>query len=123
MTQIVINNKAVIGSSITIANNRVIVDGKEVDLENAINVTIKVEGNIDSINADVCNIIDVNGNAGSIHTVSGKVECVDVHNSVQTTSGDVKCGDVKGSVKTVSGDVTAKTVTGSVTTVSGDIHH
>lgn len=123
MTQIVINNKAVIGNNISILNNKVIVDGKEIDLEKALTVNIQVEGSINSISADVCNTINVTGNVGTLSTVSGDVQCADVHTSVQTTSGDVKCGDVKGSVKTVSGDVIANTVNGSVNTVTGDIHY
>lgn len=123
MAQIVINNKAIVGNNISILNNKVIVDGKEIDLENALTVNIHVEGSVDSITADACHIIDIAGDAGTVNTISGDVQCADVHHSVQTTSGDVKCGDVKGFVKTVSGDVIANTVNGSVTTVSGDIHH
>jgi hypothetical protein len=45
---------------------------------------------------------------GSIETVSGDVNCLDVQNGIQTVSGDVHCAMVGGSVETVSGNVKHK---------------
>lgn len=123
MAQIIINNKNVVGKSISIINGKVIIDGKEVETDEKI-INITVEGDVDSISADVCHYVSVNGAVGSVQTVSGDVNCMaEVNGDIQTTSGDVDCMDVKGSVKTVSGNVSCGNVAGSVDTLSGDIKH
>lgn len=121
MAQIVINNKTVIGKSISILNNRVIVDGKSVELEESKVINISVEGDVENLSVDVCETVKVTGNVKKLSTVSGDVDCGHVEGNVETTSGEVICGDVNGSVKTMSGDVVASVVKGSVNTLSGDI--
>lgn len=93
------------GRSITITNGRVVVDGKDVTPD-AKDIRIEVQGNVDSISADVCSVLTVTGDvAGDVSTQSGDVQCGNVGGDVETMSGDVRCGTVAGKVKTMSGDV------------------
>lgn len=107
MSRININNRTYSGNSVVITNGKVIVDGKDVTPEkNEREINIIIEGNIDDLNVDACNKLSVNGNVGSVKTLSGDVD-VDgyVSGSVSTMSGDVDCGNVNGSVSTMSGDI------------------
>ncbi|UIF90934.1 hypothetical protein [Cupriavidus sp. UYPR2.512] len=104
MASININGNIVSGRSITITNGRVTVDGKDVTPDGKA-ISIEVQGNIDSINADACDRIAVTGSAGSVKTMSGDIRCGDVSGSVQSMSGDVTCGAVAGSVSSMSGDI------------------
>lgn len=105
MSIIKINGATFNGKSIQITNGKVIVDGKYVTPESK-DVSIIVEGSIESINADTCSKIEVSGNAGSVKTMSGDVFIEgDVSGSVTTMSGDVRCGGVQGNVSSMSGDI------------------
>jgi len=106
---IIIGNSKFSGRNVTISNNRVIIDGKDVtdNLPEQKTYNIQVDGNIDRIKCDACDKIIVTGEVGQI----------------QTQSGDVECGNVKGSVSTMSGDVDCDSISGSVSTMSGDIKH
>lgn len=117
-----INGVNISGSNITITKNRVIVDGIDVTPDSK-NINITVNGDIENIEADTVNNIVVNGNAGSIKTSSGDVECGDVSGYIKTSSGDVECGNVSGSIETSSGDVKCDAVGGNIKTISGDIKH
>ncbi|MES2779933.1 MAG: hypothetical protein V4651_08575 [Bacteroidota bacterium] len=106
MATIRINNSSFSGRSITITNNKVMIDGKEIPLEDQKEINISVTGYIDSINADSCNKIEVTGSAQSVKTMSGDVSIgTHVSGSVNTMSGDIKCGNIGGSVSTMSGDI------------------
>ena len=66
--------------------------------------------------------VTVNGDVGSLRTVSGDITVNGSTGSIQSTSGDVEVkGDVVGNVQTVSGDVSCKKIEGHARTVSGDI--
>lgn len=95
------------GKNITISNGRVVIDGVD-RTPDAKEIRIEVQGDVQSIDADVCTSISVTGNSGAIKTQSGNIRCGDVHGSVKTMSGDVVCDAVTGGVKTMSGDITAK---------------
>lgn len=92
------------GRSVTITNDRVIVDGTDLTPD-AKDIHIEVSGNVENITADVCNSITINGSVGEVSTQSGDVKCDDVTGSVSVMSGDVRCGTVGGNVKTMSGDI------------------
>jgi hypothetical protein len=96
----------VAGRSITVNGNKVFVDGKDVTPD-AKDIKIEISGNIERLEADVCNSIFVTGDAGNIATQSGDVRIAgNIGGSVQTMSGDVDCeGHVGGNVSTMSGDV------------------
>lgn len=119
------NNSSVIvsvhdGHNVSIVNGRVIIDGNDVTPQMK-NISISVEGSVDTLTVDACNYVKVSNTVNKLTTTSGDVTCGDVTGDVQTTSGDIECGDVNGQVKTTSGDVTAKTIKGRVVTTSGDI--
>lgn len=95
------------GRNISISNGRVIIDGKDVTPDGK-EIRIEVQGNIESLSVDACNVIEVSGNIGDASTQSGDIKCGDVLGSVNTMSGDVRCGSVGGNVKTMSGDISHK---------------
>lgn len=101
-----INGSSFSGSSVTVENDKVYIDGKLVDTGNAREVRVEIRGDV-----------------GSVKTVGGDVYATGEVGSITTTSGDVKCIDVKGNVSTVSGDVDCGKVSGRINTVSGDVSH
>ena len=107
MGQVIINGKSYSGRSITINNNKITIDGKDATPEKALQIDIKVEGDIDTLKVDQANIVTVTGQVSSVSTMSGNVKIE---------------GDVSGSVKTMTGDVTCKQIKGNVSTMSGDIN-
>lgn len=117
-----INNKGYAGRSITIVNGKVIVDGKDVTPEGK-EITISVQGNIDSLEVDYANSISITGDVYKARSGSGDISCGNITGGAQTGSGDIDCGVINGDVQTGSGDVIATTITGSVRTGSGDIKY
>jgi len=108
MGQIIINNRSISGRNISINNNKIIIDGIDVTPDSK-TITIKVEGNIESINADVVDIIEVNGSVDDIKTMSGNVSVSgNISGNVKTMSGNVSCGNIDGNVKTMSGNIKHK---------------
>jgi hypothetical protein len=108
------------GNSVVAIGNKVLIDGKDVTPDAKI-INITVDGDIDSVSAEYCQKIIVNGNAKTVTSQSGDIECKDVTGSVKTMSGDVEAGNVGGDISTMSGDVKCGTVAGSVRTTTGDI--
>ena len=110
MKKLLINGQAfhTEGNNLSIAGNKVYVDGKLVTDLSGIksnNITVHVYGNVGDLKAP--GDVSVEGDVGSITTASGDV----------TVSGSVT-GDCKSS----SGDINVEgRVSGSCTTVSGDI--
>lgn len=102
------SGNVVAGRNIVISNGRVIVDGRPVDTNDK-QISIVVEGSIETLTVDVCQHIEVRGAiTGSVKTQSGDVRCGNVGGSVSTMSGDVDCGQVGGSVSTMSGDIRSR---------------
>lgn len=108
MNIININGNMIIGSpgkNITIANGRVIIDGKDVTPESK-EINITVNGNVDQLQVDTCSQISVSGDAGAIKSQSGDIDIAgNVFGSVSNISGDISCGDVGLRTDTMSGDV------------------
>jgi len=112
MATIKINNHTYTGSSVIISNGKILIDGEDQTPETK-EVTITVNGNIDSISADLCNNITIEGSSGSIKTMSGDVKIHgDVTGSVSTMSGDVDCYNIGESVSTMSGNITHRILYG-----------
>ncbi|QRE00167.1 hypothetical protein [Burkholderia phage BCSR5] len=106
MATVNVNGVTISGGNISIVNGKVYVDGNLVETGEAKTININVEGSVESIKADACSYVKVSGDAGTVSTVSGDVQCGNVlHGSVSTVNGDVKCGNVMGNVSTVSGDI------------------
>jgi len=107
MNRIVINGVSITGGrSISVVGNKIIIDGRDVDLPEVKQINIVVEGSVERLDVDVCQKISVAGNAGSVTTQSGDVDISgNVTGSIQTMSGDVSCDNVEGSISTMSGNV------------------
>lgn len=121
MSTITINGVTYSGeNSIVAVGNKVMIDGKDVTPDSKV-INITVDGNINSVSAQYCQKIVVNGTANTVSSQSGDIECKDVTGSVETMSGDIDAGNVGGDITTMSGDVKCGTVAGSVRTTTGDI--
>lgn len=101
---ITINGKVYSGSSVSISNGDIYIDGN-----NQLNISSEPVVNI-----------EIHGDVEELETQSGDVRCRNIGELV-TTSGDVSCSDVAGSIRTVSGDVNCANVGGNIKTVSGDV--
>lgn len=97
------------GDNITIRNGKVIVDGKDVTPD-AKEIVITITGDVSTLKVDACESIAVQGNAGSVNTMSGDIEVIgNIEGSVQTVSGNVECGgSIGGRVQTVSGEIRSR---------------
>ena len=105
---IVINGNSYIGSSISISNGKITINGEDVTPDSK-EISISVNGNIDFLQVDACNKVSVVGNVGGVTTKSGDVDISgDVVGGIQTMSGDVDCGNIGGSISTMSGDIKYK---------------
>ena len=108
---IIINGKKYEGQNLSIINNRVIIDGKDVtdkDDDSKV-INIHCESDINSIEVDNCNKLEVLGDAGHITTTNGNVIIGgNVSGDVKTTNGNVKCENINGSVSTKNGNVIRK---------------
>lgn len=104
MAQIIINNKtyegktfAVLGNNITIDDQIIINDDKQID--------VKITGNVEKVIVNAGRV-SVEGDVEKITTTSGDVTVAkDVHGNIQTVSGDVKASVISGKIQTVSGDI------------------
>lgn len=108
MATININGITYTGNSINIHNGNVIVDGVNVSIApEQKTITIEVTGNVDRIECDVCSLVTVSGNSGSVKTQSGNVSVGgDVSGDAKTMSGDINVkGSIKGGASTMSGDI------------------
>ncbi|EEO40318.1 hypothetical protein FSCG_01031 [Fusobacterium vincentii 4_1_13] len=93
------------GNNVSIINNKIFVDGKEIETEEKV-INIIVEGNLDKLEVDCCNSIKVNG----------------VTKDVEVSNGNITIsGDVKGNVNNINGNIIAKVINGNCKTINGDI--
>ena len=100
-----IKNSSIEGNSVSIINNKIFVDGKEIETEEKV-INIIVEGNLDKLEVDCCNSIKVNG----------------VTKDVEVSNGNITInGDVKGNVNNINGNIIAKAINGNCKTINGDI--
>jgi hypothetical protein len=104
------NGNVVSGRSIVINNGKVIIDGKNIDLpdEKIINITVK--GDLDSIRADTCHDVKIEGNVGEdVHVSQGHVTIGgEVGGYVHVSQGNVDCGKVEGDVSVSMGNITSR---------------
>jgi len=117
---VTINGKTYKGNNVTVINNRVIIDGKDVTDKEAVKdgiLTVKVEGVLDSLTTDgdvVAGLVKGNIDAG------GSVSCDDVDGDVDA-GGSVNCGNVGGDVD-AGGSVNCGKVGGDVD-AGGSVRH
>ena len=100
-----IKNSSIEGNSVSIINNKIFVDGKEIETEEKV-INIIVEGNLDKLEVDCCNSIKVNG----------------VTKDIEVSNGNISInGDVKGNVNNINVNIIAKAINGNCKTINGDI--
>ncbi|MBO2010852.1 hypothetical protein [Hymenobacter negativus] len=128
MNSVTINGKTYSGGrSISVINNRVFIDGKEVTGEAAEQkeINISVNGSVESLSVDACNQVQITGDCQHVKTQSGSVRVGGmVGGKVESTSGSIQVdGSVNGDVESMSGSVHCGPVAGRVKTMSGNIRH
>ena len=97
-SNVTVNGKTirVQGSSITVINDKIIVDGRELDEAlNTPNITVIVEGDCKILSA--CGNVEIKGNAGNIDCRGSCHVEGDVGGNIDA-SGSVTCGDVGGDI-------------------------
>lgn len=118
-----INGKTYRGDNLSIINGKFVIDNEDVT-PNEKEIRIEVNGNIGTLNVDVCEDLQITGDVDKVRTLSGDITITgNARSKVETQSGDIVCGDVYGNVKTMSGDVKSGHISGDVNTMSGDIKH
>lgn len=100
-----VNGRVISGDSVAIVNGRVYVGDDDVTPEDEKEINIEINGNVENVDIDACSKLVLHGNAGSVSTQSGDIECGDVNGSVSTMSGDVDCSNIAGNVSTMSGNI------------------
>ena len=102
---VTIDGKSFSGNNIQIKGNKVIVDGQSQDGELIGNISVEINGNVDSLTTGSGDVV-VHGDANSIKTGSGDVNIDrNVAGNVSTGSGDVDCGTINGNISTGSGNI------------------
>lgn len=108
MTTVIIDNTSITvpdGSSVSIRNNKVYVNGKEWDNGPVAGVVrVELSGDIKSVDTDAS--LHVTGDINGPANVGGSVNCGSIMGHV-TAGGSVKCGTVGGRVN-AGGSVTIK---------------
>ena len=127
MNSISVNGKTYrIKKSIYISKGKVIIDGQKVsgDYENDKEIYIKIEGEVNTLDIDVCESIEITGNVGTAKTSQGDIKIDgDVIADVKTSQGDIEIeGDVNGNVTNNMGDIkVGGDIYGKPKTSMGDI--
>lgn len=102
------NSIKVSGNNITVINDKVFVDGQEVELGNTKHTlfNIVVEGNTQEISGNFEKIV-IKGDAGTVTSTNGDINVRgNVTQDVSTNNGDVTIkGHVHGNVKTLNGNI------------------
>ena len=103
-TSVVINGNRINGGK----RLQILVDGRDVTPQDAQEITVNVEGNLESLEVTFCKQITVTGNVGKVSSTSAPVKIGgNVTGDVETVSGEVDCkGSIRGNVETLSGDIT-----------------
>jgi hypothetical protein len=132
-----INNLNFDGKNITIKNNKIIVDGK--DITASVMMTsggvgqskyvINITGDVENITVDQCEKITIGGNAIKTSTKNGDISVkgnvvahMNATDVVTTHNGNITIGgDVTGNVATKMGNVKCGNVSGNATTKMGNI--
>lgn len=104
-SKITINGQTFEGQNIVINDGNVEVDGNTTTFLNSKKIIVNVYGDAESVHTQSGDI-KVNGTVGSILSSSGDVDCRNVLGDIQTSSGDVNCSKVSGNIRTFSGDIT-----------------
>ncbi len=103
---VTINGKTYNGNNLSVVNNKVYIDGKLVDQEDAKVINIHVEGNIETLDVDHCDVLEIKGNCGNVTSKNGNIVVKgDVEGDVTNKNGNIICGNVAGDADTKNGNV------------------
>lgn len=120
-SQITINGKTFRGNNVSVVNGKVTVDGKEMEMPDAKNIHIFIEGDVGTLNID-CGDVQVSGDVAYLTSQQGDVKVGgDVKGTATLNMGDLECTDVFADVSVDMGNVKASTIHGSVKTKMGNI--
>lgn len=118
-----INGSSYKGRNVSIVGGKVIIDGKHINTEDQKQITIVVEGDLESLDVDYCESIEVRGDANRVEFTSGSLDCRDVKGGVEMTSGKVFVkGNITGDIKSMSGNIdVGGNVVGDIRSTTGNI--
>ena len=101
------NSVQVNGSTITRVDNKLIVDGQEIDLnkpQQIINITI--DGNVENLDVPVLGTLSIQGDCKSVDVTNGSINIQgNVSGDVQTVNGSIKANSILGKCSTVNGSI------------------
>lgn len=102
-----INGRNYVGRNISIAGNKVYIDGKlEAAAENDKVINITVTGNLEKLECEYADTISIEGDCHSVDSRNGNVKIQgNVTGNVENRNGNIKCGNVGGDAKTRNGDI------------------
>lgn len=116
-----VNGHSVVGRNVTVINGKVIVDGKPVDIPEAKEIHVTIEGDLGSLRLDAGQVT-IQGSVGDVQMDNGSVSVgMDIKGKVTLSQGKVACQDVYADVSVDIGSVKAATIHGSVITKTGTI--
>lgn len=97
-------------NNIIVNKNQIMIDGEVYSTEECDKVSVVVNGSVGNIDAKVCKLIHVHGDAKSIKTVNGDIQ----------VDGNVECDEIK----TTNGDITIRgnATAVKIKTTNGDIN-
>ena len=93
---VTINGVTYEGNNVSMINNRIIIDGKEVGETERAQTQIVINGNIGNLETDKS--VTVNGEITGNVTAGGSVNCDDIGGDVRA-GGSVNCDDIGGDVR------------------------
>lgn len=120
-SKIIINGQSFVGRNVSMINSQVVIDGRRVDIGEAKDIRITIEGDLGSLTLDH-GIVNISGNCGDIRVGQGNVNtAADVKGEVHVDQGKVECQDVYSDVHVDMGNIKASTIHGSARTKMGNI--
>jgi len=102
-----INGRVYKGNNVSINGDVILIDGKPAEgLEDAKTITVRVEGDIESLSIDNCDEINVNGNVEQVSSKSGNIIVKgSVSGDILNKNGNIICGSVGGDVSNKNGSI------------------
>ena len=108
-SKITINGKTYSGSSHTIINDKIFIDGKEIiddNLKSSKILNIKIEGGISECAILNCNSIQVIGNVKNLDNQNGDISITgNIEGDVDNQNGDIQCQNINGDIDIQNGSV------------------
>ena len=113
------------GGSVSIINGKIYVDGKDFTPD-AKTISIDIHGNVESLDANSCYTVKIDGSVGSINGGATTIHCGDITGDAGDAgvgSGSIDCGNIQGNVTAGSGSIKVDSIKGNVKTGSGTIKY